>query len=303
MSGFPAIGTTVRKRFDGHGWFHGRVAFYTQSKFCRVIYEDGDSEDVVPEEVYQIAFPHAIETPHHPMQRQDIKQGASYRPPDQERSPNDSEHVEKTEQWLEDWLNDVGNDGSESYIGTSETAEESVQSSDSESNGRRRSKRTKRSTVIYVGKDAVKRDNNYVVKGDTYKHGVFTEQGPPRKHKPRPTKAAPGPKKPRVLSAVEQGRAEMKNRIQSNILAKQAARQAFLVKHEAPLRPFTDVAFEKPKGDSSIFEEVMQPDTIQADLRDYQLQGLNFMSAMYQQNMSMILGDGKLCASASTTYA
>ena len=92
----------------------------------------------------------------------------------------------------------------------------------------------------------------------------------------------------------------MKNRIQSNIMSKQAARQAFLVKHEAPLRPFTDVLFEKPKETLPIFEEVMQPDTIQADLRDYQLQGLNFMSAMYQQNMSMILGDGKSSPSTTT---
>jgi SNF2 family DNA or RNA helicase len=35
----------------------------------------------------------------------------------------------------------------------------------------------------------------------------------------------------------------------------------------------------------------MQPDLITADMRDYQLEGLNWMAHMHQQNMGMILGD------------
>ena len=50
---------------------------------------------------------------------------------------------------------------------------------------------------------------------------------------------------------------------------------------------------EAPPKVPQIQQEVMQPDAIKAELRDYQLEGLNFMSSMYQQNMSMILGDGE----------
>lgn len=279
----PPIGTTILKDFSGHGTFWGQVVFYTfNGRYVRVAYTDDDKEDLNPSTVWKLArpAPGPLSIRRHLMvpNEEDMKNGATFHPV---FIPGTTAEASPTEE---------------------STAEESGDDDEVDHDGRRRSKRTKTSTVVYVGKDAVKRDNNYVVNGVTYQYGVVDgssgpKSGPPRrvKYQSPPVQRKGSPKKPRVVSPEEMARLAMKQRLEGNIRAKQTARQAFLCKHRAALEPFCpSLPHAAPPLDKIplVEEEVMQPDAIQADLRDYQLAGLNFMSSMYQQNMSMILGDG-----------
>ena len=268
----PPIGTTICKYFEPHehfqgGHFYGQVAFYSfGGKYVRVVYEDGDKEDMYPSDINELAYLPAnkLKIPPELLQptKEDLRNGAIMPP-----SPRAAASFKAAD-------NDDDNDG------------------------QRRSKRVKKTTVLYVGKDAVKRDNNYVLKGLTYEYGAFDETAPTKPAPPRHvTKPPAQPKKPRVMSPEEKARQEMKLRIEQNKADKAALRRAFLHKHAAVLQPFCPdlvetAASPTAASPTTIQVEVMQPDSLQAQLRDYQLQGLNFMSSMYQQNMSMILGDG-----------
>lgn len=266
----PPIGTTICKYFEPHedfegGYFYGQVAFYSfGGKYVRVVYEDGDREDMYPSDINELA----------------------YLPANKLKIP--PELLQPTK---EDLLNGAIMPPSPRAAATRKAAD-----NDDEDDGQRRSKRVKKSTVVYVGKDAVKRDNNYVLKGLTYEYGAFDETVPSKPAPPRRvTKAPAQPKKPRVMSPEEKARREMKLRIEQNKADKASLRRAFLHKHAAVLQPFCPNLKETAPAATAVPEiqvEVMQPDSIQAQLRDYQLEGLNFMSSMYQQNMSMILGDG-----------
>lgn len=275
----PPIGTTIYKDFPGYGGFYGQVVFYTfHGRFVRVVYTDGDSEDLDPPTVWRLSClpsDRLYEIPFHLKQPtlSEVKQGAVFYPP----------------------VSSVGRapafDGAKS---------EKV---DDEKHSRRSSKRMKKSTVVYIGKDAVKRENNYEVRGMKYQYNVEESTGPPasslRRSQPQQPRSSlnKGPSKPRHVSPEEKARLATKLRLEQNIRDKEAARQAFLYQHRAVLEPFcpSSVLPTSPPTQKSPLrehEEVMQPDAIQADLRDYQLAGLNFMISMYRQNMSMILGDG-----------
>lgn len=193
--------------------------------------------------------------------------------------------------------------------------EDYVQGADDDNdNGARRSKRQRVSTLVYMDGHAVKKDNNYVLKGGSYKFGVVSkqdnEQDQTKKQKQKikaasrkNRKLAPGTvvAAPRVLSQVQADRLVMKERVSKNKLDKAAARAAFLQRCSATLAPFleqkvldkisTSTSSATAAGDKEQ-TVYMQPDSITADMRDYQLQGLNWMANMHRQNMGMILGDG-----------
>jgi len=48
------IGATVRKYFEGFGWFEGIVTAKTRKGWMHICYEDGDEEDVSEEEYEEI---------------------------------------------------------------------------------------------------------------------------------------------------------------------------------------------------------------------------------------------------------
>jgi hypothetical protein len=173
--------------------------------------------------------------------------------------------------------------------------------------GTRKSSRQKKSTLIYVDGYAVKKENNYIVKGTQYKY-VFhsnddTTDSKRQTHRlvkqQTARKQNGNSKSNRVISPAETRRAEMKESVESAIRDKSKARDAFLHSHLDALAPFIETKVyqrikSKKGGTKALIEtEVfMQPDAITADMRDYQLAGLNFMSNMYQNNAGMILGDG-----------
>lgn len=60
------FGCTVRKEFKGHGVFVGRVTEYHEDTGYRVEYEDGDSEDLTPNELVKLVGAYAVPPPHPP---------------------------------------------------------------------------------------------------------------------------------------------------------------------------------------------------------------------------------------------
>ena len=170
----------------------------------------------------------------------------------------------------------------------------------------RRSKRERHSTVVYVGNQAIKKSNNYVLKGFSYEENsslnvtdrpckkqrtTLKELTSHHHHNPKPTV---------VLSQRERSRRERKKTIQCSIQAKQERRRFFLLQHLAELEPFcearilqqlqqTTTSAVRASPPTTVYG---QPEAITAELRDYQLEGLNWMSKMYSNNVGMILGDG-----------
>jgi len=176
----------------------------------------------------------------------------------------------------------------------------SPSSSPSSQGLQRKSSRVKTSTLIYVDGHAVKKDNNYVVNGTEYVYGgVAADQERP----PQRKKAAAGPKaapKPRIVTALEQGRLDKKQELQTSIQDKAPARAKFLKDQLPVLTPFLEPkVLQLIRNASSVAAPAvhesapmyLQPDAIVGEMRDYQLAGLNWMSKMYSKNVGMILGD------------
>lgn len=185
--------------------------------------------------------------------------------------------------------------------------QESVEDVD---DGKRRSGRKRCSTVIQVGEFTVKRDNNYVLKGDSYEYGAFQHDAAaanieqpkkPRKVAVKKQKVQDGGEQPlRIIAPAEQARLQQKANVEQRIEAKKSNRQQFLKANVEALKPFLEQRVveaisavpDSNGGDSAASSTLyMQPDAITGDLRDYQLESLNWMSTMHSKNIGFILGD------------
>jgi len=168
----------------------------------------------------------------------------------------------------------------------------------------RRSGRERENTLVYVDGYAIKRENNYVLKGGSYSYGTGDAQKkPPQKKRAASSKTATpkSPRKPREVTASEKQRIDLKDTIKARIQSKQANREKFLLEHITTLKPFLDPkvtervkSYAKPHDPHSIVQErpvYLQPDAIKADMRAYQLDGLNWMESMYSRGVGFILGD------------
>lgn len=203
------------------------------------------------------------------------------------------------------WTNDAQNDGSDPPAHSK--SQPDLKQIPSEEPGQhpapRRSGRNRKSTTLIVDGHVVLTQNNYVLKGGSYQFGAHKADVPNGKRKTPPTTKELTTKvnKTRRKNNSEQKRSCFNENLKRNVAKKLALRQSFLSKHLEVLEPFLEStvtrklsAFEKvfPK-DHTLF---IQPEAIQADLRDYQLAGLNWMVEMYRQNVSCILGDEMVCA-------
>jgi hypothetical protein len=176
-------------------------------------------------------------------------------------------------------------------------------------NMQRRSNREVSTTIVYVDGQPIKRANMYQVKGMSYVYESTEGMAVTKKQRPKKPPMPPRPiplndnfekKSPPALSQREIDRLQRKQDIGKAIMAKVSARHAFLSRHVDTLRPFLDdkvYARISDYDDSKMITKIippvlMQPDCITAELRDYQLIGLDWMHQMYQQNIGMILGDG-----------
>lgn len=171
----------------------------------------------------------------------------------------------------------------------------------------RRSSREKKSTLIYVDGYAVKRDNNYVVKGGEYVHGAFDANGtatdggalarlPKPNNQTKKAAAKKPPRKPRGPSKAEQERAKHNEIVKGRVASKAKARMGYLAKNAKIIEPFVDSKTNEhlavtPAVKDTWKDMSMQPDMIKGELRDYQMIGLNWMAKMHSMNAGMILGD------------
>lgn len=192
------------------------------------------------------------------------------------------------------------NGSDDSNSNSDKNREEEVAEVVEEGGSPRRSGRERVSTCIYVGGQVVKKENNYVLKGGTYIYGgAKGEEHPPqRRARPVNNKSAAGavPAKPREVSALEKQRAQLRTTIAANIAAKQTNRKQFLHEHVQTMKPFLDSkVFDRiqayPRGNSVSGPSFLQPEAIKADMRAYQLEGMNWMAKMHSKNLGFILGD------------
>ena len=259
------VGTPIYKEFPGYGWFEGRIEYLTfGNRFYRVQYTDGDAEDLSHQDILPLL----------------------QKPPPQQAMMTDAQQQQQQNK---------------------KKREATTASSSAEHKKVRRSGRERKSTVIHVaGGHTVKKENNYVLKGLSYEYGgVVAEEKLPRAEKEAKENKKRAPRKPREVSQAQQHYRTQKHAVQARVQAKAVLRQTFFHNHAATLAPFLEPKvlhrIEQPLASSSDDDTLgadatlLQPDGIQADMRDYQLQGLQWMSRMYQQNVGFILGDGTLC--------
>ena len=269
------VGTRIYKEFPKHGWYYGKVSHMTfGNRFYRIKYSDGDDEDMLHEDVVKY------------MEKADKNKSYSC----YKRAPSKSPRRKATKK---------------------QKRQEPQP---------RRSARERTSTVIYVDGHAIKKENNYKVKGLSYEYGAAAEENNSNHKKKRnqktthrQTKKAPATSnsqsqqllkttKPRHVSQLEENRKSMKAQVESRKSEKAILRVNFHHQHAETYKPFIDskvlqtLQQQAPSSSDSAHtgiahHEVMQPDSITGDMRDYQLQGLNWMISMYQRNVGMILGD------------
>ena len=162
----------------------------------------------------------------------------------------------------------------------------------------RRSKRDRKSTVMIVNGVPVLRKNNYELKGMTYQFGVFEESETKKKKKVTQKKKLKVMKGPREESEREKQRKHGKALVTENIKSKEKTRMAYLAHNLDTLMPFIESKvkdqLKSQNSSENLHQKVsvhIQPDSITALMRDYQLAGLEWMVNMHFQNLGMILGD------------
>lgn len=163
----------------------------------------------------------------------------------------------------------------------------------------RRSKREKKSTLVYINGQAVLAKNNYQLKGLSYQYGTDFETAPPTVGKTNAAAKSKGPSKPRVVTKQETKRLFQNDLVKKRIQDKQERRTQFLASNLKTMEPFLDeqVASQlkdacDPDSTTASQQDIfVQPEAIEADMRHYQLEGLNWMVKMHEANLGMILGD------------
>lgn len=118
---------------------------------------------------------------------------------------------------------------------------------------------------------------------------------PGSKRKQKQTHNESAPKPARVISAGEKARLANNQSIENGARALDGARRHFFWKHRNAFKPFGALieapraSIDSPGEDFSA--PFAQPSYVQADLRDYQLEGLRFLAQSYANGVSAILGD------------
>lgn len=164
----------------------------------------------------------------------------------------------------------------------------------------RRSKRDRTSTLTWIDGHAILKQNNYVVRGDTYVHGQEgDDHAPIRKQLTQQPAKQHRTKRTKTLAPHELRRMEHNDHVRQIVKPKLRWHMQFWKLQYNLLRNFCEESVletyrQQPKQSSSSFAPIpvnKAPKAIQATLRDYQIQGLKFMVNMDGQNLPMILGD------------
>lgn len=164
-----------------------------------------------------------------------------------------------------------------------------------------KSGRIVKSTTVNIDGFAVKLGNNYEVGAESYEF-QRTDSAPPPKKKQAASKANVKAKAiKRAVTEAERLRTEHNTAVKEREETAAVLRREFFADNISCLEKFIDPKMVQmlksmetndevaTTGDGP--DEVMQPDLIEGELRDYQLIGLNFMIRMFRRGMPMILGD------------
>jgi SWI/SNF-related matrix-associated actin-dependent regulator of chromatin subfamily A member 5 len=178
--------------------------------------------------------------------------------------------------------------------------------------GPRRSARDSKSTVVWIDGYAVKKTNNYsVTEGEYIYHDndLYDTVSPSQKRRAAAALAAKKKPKttpqPRQVSPQEIARTEHNNAVKKAKNEKQGVRRAFLSQNCEILKPFVeDSVYQElvaEKGLATVHpfqsQEVAQPLLVTGGvMRDYQIDGLNFLWNHHRRNLGMILGDEMVSA-------
>jgi SNF2 family DNA or RNA helicase len=174
------------------------------------------------------------------------------------------------------------------------TSDNGTLSSNTEQNEVRLSHRVRKSTLVYIDGQAVLAKNNYQMKGLTYEYREDYQTAPPEK---KPKSTAARPKAPKPKTELETKRINHNCAVKGRVESKAELRSQYLSSHLCHLQPFLDESVTARLEQVSVVSSLdtpelfMQPSAIQADMRDYQLDGLNWMVRMNKANLGMILGD------------
>jgi SNF2 family DNA or RNA helicase len=154
-----------------------------------------------------------------------------------------------------------------------------LSASHSSNHDNRSSKRERTSTLTWIDGQAVLRQNNYVVRGGQYVMGNDGMDTPPHE----------------ILRIQHNDQVQRTSKSNGHWRWKFLANQIPLLRHFCEplvLEQLEHMTQNCKKFDSySPLKIETAPTVIEATLRDYQLQGLEFMVNMHNQNLSMILGD------------
>ena len=160
-----------------------------------------------------------------------------------------------------------------------------------------------KSTTVNIDGFAVKLGNNYEVGAESYEFQGTDAAAPSKKKKQAAPKASGKTKAAtkRTVSEAERSRTDHNAAVKEREETAAVLRREFFAENISCLEKFIDPKMVQilkstetndevaTVGDG--LDEVMQPDLIEGELRDYQLDGLNFMIRMFRRGMPMILGD------------
>ena len=161
-----------------------------------------------------------------------------------------------------------------------------------------------KSTTVNIDGFAVKLGNNYEVGAESYEFQGTDAAAPSKKKKKQAAPKASGKTKAatkRTVSEAERSRTDHNAAVKEREETAAILRREFFAENISCLEKFIDPKMVQllkfmdtndggvTAGDGP--DEVMQPDLIEGELRDYQLIGLNFMIRMFRRGMPMILGD------------
>ena len=160
----------------------------------------------------------------------------------------------------------------------------------------RRSGRARTSRTVQVDGQTVLRSNNYDVTASHYVQGTVDPAPAPAQSAPRPTKR---PRVAKVIGAGDALRLARNDRLRAEVAKNETARAQFFDGHKVLLAPFSSAlpalkraAKGKALGQRKVRIHV-QPEDIGAELRDYQLQSLDWFADLHERcgALPCILGD------------
>ena len=275
-----AVGDAIRMKYPGLGWFTGKVSGFEGAKVDVHWVEDGSSTLLTRAQALRHRVGRADE-PEDEDNEEDEPEEEAPRPKRRRAAPKTKAESEEEDE----------EDEIEAPV--------------------RRSTREQKSVGVWVDGFFVKKANLYDLEGGersvwdqelgnsdaAARFGASATAPPPKKKRPAApaTKAAKKPKP--AQSKAEKARESQRDAAKSRLPAARACRARFLLEHKAALAPFKPAlgwcaaAAKKAPKRVIVKPFATTPPYINADMREYQREGLRWLAQRYEDGCGAILGD------------